>query len=316
MGTSTPGLVMNLTNLSCPEIHPDGRVVEELELPQFKDRIFYPEFMMTNNTKGMGNRTITRRVELPACMDLDVYLYYGPSFQQVAGGDAEAKAWRIASYAKTRFMHPEFPTKINVKTTIRKLERDTNTLKNVPSLIPQENFKKGRLHAFLVSGYIGFDDDAIDEGNKGLAWVSAACSQQGPNTTNSRGENEGPYSLTTVRNSQSDMTSGETLAHELAHNLGVGHDFESPYPTKPGMQKQRTQSCGPGIFEPGGALMNYGRPLGSTIWSNCTQEDFMNYFQVSQPFCLKTSAYNIFNLQLYKKEIPLWSTEFCVTTHR
>merc|ERR1712157_608397 len=196
----------------------------------------------------------------------------------------------IASYAKTRFMHPEFPTKINAKTTIRKLERDTNTLKNVPSLIPQENFKKGRLHAFLVSGYIGFDDDAIDEGEKGLAWVSAACSQQGPNTTNSRGENEGLYSLTTVRNSQSDMTSGEILAHELAHNLGVGHDFESPYPTKPGMQKQRTQSCGPGAFVPGGALMNYGRPLGSTIWSNCTQEDFMNYFQVSQPFCLKTST--------------------------
>ena len=73
------------------KIHPDGRV-DEIELPQFKDEILYPEFMKANNTKGMGSRTFARQAELPACMDLDVYVYYGPRFEQVAGGDAEAKA--------------------------------------------------------------------------------------------------------------------------------------------------------------------------------------------------------------------------------
>ena len=271
------------------KIYPDGKV-DEIELPQFKDKILYPDFMISNATKGKGTRTLMKQAKLPECMDLDVYLYYGPSFEQVAGGKAEAKAWRIASHAKKRYMHPEFPTKINVIPTIIKLERDTEALENVPSLIPEENFKKGRLHAFLVSGKIGFHGP--EEETTGIAWTSVVCGKQEPSSK----QNAGPYSLTTVySNSNTDMTTGDTLAHELAHNLGVGHDFESTHPPKPGKQKQRTQSCGPGLNEPGGALMNYGRPLNST-WSKCTREDFMNYFQYSQPFCLKTSEYNIFHL--------------------
>ena len=236
-------------------------------------------------------RTSTRQAQLPACMDLDVYLYYGPSFEQVAGGKAEAKARRIASHAKKVYMNPEFPTQINLMPTIRKLERDTHTLENVSSLIPKENFKKGRLHAVLVSGKIGFDYPEAEV--SGIAWNGALCNPQEPNSE----DNSGPYSLTTVySNSQTDLMTGDTLAHELAHNLGVGHDFENPHPeNKNNMQKQRTRSCGPGVGEPGGALMNSERQMNST-WSECTREDFMNYFQSRQPFCLKTSEYNIFHL--------------------
>ena len=269
------------------KIHPDGKV-DEIELPQIKDKILYPAFKRTNITK-LG-RTLTRQAKLPACMDLDVYLYYGPSFEQVAGGKAEAKAWRIASHAKKHYMNPEFPTKINLMPTIRKLERDAHILDNVSALIPQENFKKGRLHAVLVSGKIGPYDPK--DGTIGIAWNGALCNPQEPQEDNS-----GPYSLTTVySNSQTDLMTGETLAHELAHNLGIGHDYENPYPeNKNNKQKQRTRSCGPGLGEPGGALMNSKRPFHST-WSECTREDFMNYFQSSQPFCLKTSEYNIFHL--------------------
>jgi len=262
------------------KIHPDGKV-DEIELPQVKDKILYPDFMKTVVTKGKARR---KQAQLPTCMDLDVYLYYGPSFEQVAGGNAEAKALRIASHAKKRYMHQEFPTKINIITTIRRLERDSNTLDGVESLIPKENFKKGRLHAFLASGDIGHSSP--EKGVAGIAWTSVACGQQEP----SSGQNAGPYSLTTVvSKSHTDMTTGDTLAHELAHNLGVGHDFEHTHPPSPGRQKQRMRSCGPGLNRPGGALMNYGRPLGST-WSECTQEDFKNYFQASQPYCLKTST--------------------------
>ena len=273
------------------KIHPDGRV-DEIELPQFKDKILYPEFMKANNTKGTGSRTFARQAELPACMDLDVYVYYGPTFEQVAGGDAEAKAWRIVYHAKERFMHPEFPTQINIKPTIRKLERDTNILANISSVIPQENFKKGRLHALLVSGTIGWHSPCNE--TSGIAWTSSVCNPQDPSSM----EREGPLSITRVfSDSQTDMTTGDTLAHELAHNLGVGHDFESTHPEAPGsLQKQRTRTCGPGMFEPGGALMNYGRPLKST-WSECTIEDFMNYFQAIQPYCLVTSEKNIFHLR-------------------
>ena len=183
-------------------------------------------------------------------------------------------------------MHTEFPTKINMKTTIRKLERDTNMLVNISSVIPQENFKKGRLHALLVSGEIGWH--RLKNGTGGIAWTSTVCGPQDPSSM----MKEGPYSITRVySNSQTDMTTGDALAHELAHNLGVGHDFENPHPeNKNNMQKQRTRSCGPGVGEPGGALMNSERQMNST-WSECTREDFLNYFQSRQPFCLKTSEY-------------------------
>ena len=88
-----------------------------------------------------------------------------------------------------------------------------------------------------------------------------------------------PFSL--VKYTSSDIETGQTLAHELAHNLGIGHDFQV-------MKGRSLGTCGPGTYAPGGALMNYGRPLGKT-WSDCSREDFQNHFNQQQPFCLKTS---------------------------
>ena len=88
-----------------------------------------------------------------------------------------------------------------------------------------------------------------------------------------------PFSLTMY--SRNDIVTGQTLAHELAHNLGIGHDFKM-------MRGRSLGTCGPGKTAPGGGLMNYGRPLGKT-WSDCSREDFQNHFNQQQPFCLKTS---------------------------
>ena len=87
-----------------------------------------------------------------------------------------------------------------------------------------------------------------------------------------------PFSLNTY--TLHDLATGQTLAHEMAHNLGISHDFD--------MTQGRRHTCGPGKTAPGGALMNYGRPLGKT-WSDCSREDFKKYFSMQQPFCLKTS---------------------------
>ena len=151
-------------------------------------------------------------------------------------------------------------------TTVKRLEKDTSSLQGVSPLVPKENLQKGRLHAMLIGQSLG--------GNTvGVAWASTACREPGGFGGG------GPFSLNLARGS--DMSTGETLAHELAHNLGVEHDFESG---------RRGHTCGPGQWSPGGALMNYGRPLGKT-WSECTREDFNNYFKCNQPFCLKTSKY-------------------------
>jgi len=84
-----------------------------------------------------------------------------------------------------------------------------------------------------------------------------------------------------------------TLAHEIAHNFGIYHDFEN-HDNKPAIA--RTKKCGPpkwtGGDQPDGGnnlIMNYGSPR-KAEWSDCSSEDFSNYFsRVAQEtsFCLK-----------------------------
>ena len=77
------------------------------------------------------------------------------------------------------------------------------------------------------------------------------------------------------------LGTGQILAHELAHGMGVKHDFET--------HRGRSWTCGPSRDEDGGAIMNYGTPKGS-VWSRCTRRDFENYMnrvmQNLPNFCL------------------------------
>ena len=127
------------------------------------------------------------------------------------------------------------------------------------------NLKKGRLHALLIGK--GLSGNTV-----GLAYLDQACG----NPT----KGGGPYSINKAVGS--DMNTAETLAHEIGHNFGIEHDFA------PG---RRGHTCGPGQWGKGGGLMNYGRPLGIELWSKCSGEDFIRYFQRNQPFCLTTSKF-------------------------
>ena len=146
------------------KIHPDGKV-DEIELPPKKDKVLYPDDFEKDKNKtktkgfrgllddiiggignggginiggggnginvgGGGNCNGGGNAQLPPCMDLEVYLYYGPSFEQMAGGraNAEKKAWRIAAHAENHYLHPSFPTKINVTTQLRRIDRDATDL--------------------------------------------------------------------------------------------------------------------------------------------------------------------------------------------
>merc|ERR1712203_476378 len=81
---------------------------------------------------------------------------------------------------------------------------------------------------------------------------------------------------------------GITLAHEIAHNFGIFHDFENHEDKK---AIERTQKCGPSKWEGGedNLIMNYGSPR-TPEWSNCSKEDFSNYLNRilmhKQDFCL------------------------------
>merc|ERR1719237_1566676 len=66
-----------------------------------------------------------------------------------------------------------------------------------------------------------------------------------------------------------------TLAHEIAHNFGIYHDFEN-HDDKEAIK--RTQKCGPSQWKGGedNLIMNFGRPR-KAEWSRCSNEDFSNY---------------------------------------
>ena len=84
-----------------------------------------------------------------------------------------------------------------------------------------------------------------------------------------------------------EATTAQTFAHEIAHTLGIYHDFEIPRVNK----NSRTQSCGPEkwVAGPRNQIMNYGRPRQST-WSKCSNSDFSNFYYrtyTTNGFCLK-----------------------------
>ena len=224
---------------------------------------------------------IEESAKIPPCMDLVVYLYYGPSFERTAQGDAEAKAMRIADVAKRAYLHPEFSVKLNVTIKVIKLAQESFVLKKVKPLIPKENLSKiGRIHAFLVSESLVVKG-VRKWGTSGRAYLETLCKSPHPQTW-------GPYLLFTNRFTganitRTDMTTGQTLAHEMGHSMGLHHDFKNSW-------RGRKQSCGPGKFKTGGALMNYG--VRGKTWSKCSVEDFKNYYiqqTRDKAFCLKTS---------------------------
>ena len=120
---------------------------------------------------GGGAKTST---QFPECgFQLEVYLYYGPNWISHAGDEkqAEVRAKRIGEQTALQFVHAEFPTKIIVNVTLKKLSSDHNLLMSFCP--PPEHHKKGRLHAFLATGDIG--ESSPQPGVGGIAFTGTVC---------------------------------------------------------------------------------------------------------------------------------------------
>jgi len=249
------------------QIEPIVDSPQTLTSRQKRSYVERPDFDREFPDKGLSFATVK-----PDDLLLEVYLYLGPSFRKAAisagHNNHKTLAKRIVKHAQEGFLHKSLGTKFHLDSTYIDTQTDYNFLEDLGRNIPGKNLKVGRLHATILG-----DDFTIhnEEGTTGIAYMPAVCAR----------DNRGATSLTKWQNNI--LITSQTLTHELAHNLGVGHDFE---PNKTG----RTRTCGPGKWESGGGLMNYGRPR-KTEWSQCSREDFSNYYErvlQSRGFCLQS----------------------------
>ena len=70
----------------------------------------------------------------------------------------------------------------------------------------------------------------------------------------------------------------QIVAHEIGHNLGMYHDFGDG-----GTSDNRVSSKGESCTGVGGYMDYIPNP---NKWSPCSVEDFTNYFNLVEPWCL------------------------------
>jgi len=103
-------------------------------------------------------------------------------------------------------------------------------------------------------------------GTVGIAWGGSVCDRD-PKWRTSLNE----YFV-------DDLRSGQTVAHEIGHNLGMEHDFNDD------PRNKRVDSKGRPCSGVGGVMDYYGTV---NKWSTCSVEDFTKLVDSMKTFCLK-----------------------------
>ena len=213
---------------------------------------------------------ISSPIEMPERLGLSVHVHMAPSWIEGFGGfeDGKRKAKEVLFHTTSFFQHSSLVTKINLD------YRDIDFFQSPIDLAPlPENLHKLEPYIHTPPDKAGVNVYLTKRaaGNyAGYAKLSSVCFDSKPSSIS--------------KWLGSAVETGQLVAHEIGHNIGFYHDFDtrSVY--------GRTRTCGPGMLNsgPDNDLMNYGSV--QSKWSSCSNEDFRNFYTVieaaNRGFCL------------------------------
>jgi len=216
--------------------------------------------------------------KFPKKLELPVNVYLAPSWINSHG---QSKAKQVVEQAKLMLVHSSLDTKFELKTKFidynQEFKPSGTDIARFRNSIPESNLEIGTIHMLLTDNKSG--------STVGIAYMNAVCGE----------DNRIASGITKWHSSVA--STAKTFAHEIAHNLGIYHDFEK-YPKV----RHRDETCGPSQWEGGrnNQIMNYGKPKVESF-SKCSNIDFQHYFTTvvanQAEFCLKVingpDGYNV-----------------------
>jgi len=201
---------------------------------------------------------------LPKVASLETRVKYDRGLVTATGGDTEAKRFisRAVEHAKTRLHMLPIKVELSVVGRMQKVEETWRANGQWINALRDPNADKVVSH-FCAGGAAG------------IAYVGAVCG--------------GAYGVNINEHinwpGRAEWVTGRTYAHELGHNLGMWHDFDSKH--------GGNNSPGSGGSCDGQGLMSYGSCNPSCRdsqmpdrWSSCSVSDFEKTFKSSTHRCL------------------------------
>jgi len=259
---------------------------EDKEYDEYDYSDFTFESVDLEDLPDLGDYEIDDEL-LPEKVEVQLNVYIDPAFRQLHGYKTKNMLRRIIGQADLLMKHPTLNTKVQFVHNNRFYDSKQH-LRFKDKATASKDFKT-RLPKLLKSPlyvdghpvnhvYFTVPDSRFI---KGVASGGSICNK--PDSKDGR-----PRAIIAWNKDVS--RTAVTMAHEVGHTLGMFHDFERRrWPTQHRTKKQCSIGTKTGHF-----ILSYGNNPQRTVWSECSNEDFKDYyFKVmlsegsDDKFCLK-----------------------------
>jgi len=233
-----------------------------------EEESIYDDILVDDDDLSFEISDSAPEVSPPIALLLHLNVYLAKDWLRLHRSYAHETAAQVVKHAGMILQHHSLDTKIVLENRTFELDENVKINKKMKGF---GTFSKLLKAPFVISGSPVVHILLSDNENSravGVARLGSVCSPPA---------GEKPMAVIKwVRNTYRTVI---TLAHEIGHILGMGHDWLNSY----GREK-----CGKGKNS-GSTLMNYGEPRDT--WSRCSNQDFKNYYSkivnLKGEFCLK-----------------------------